>query len=138
MGFPLFPMDLGPLGRGREAAASFRLWGERGPSPAQPSPAQGVSRGSNSVLRFYGMTWGLCCKQEPGCRQRRLCLGRHSYKPVYGKGNAVCSLDKTGTFIQGPWGRRGASEHGSGGWRRDEKQRFQGPPFMGRMWAVGV
>lgn len=35
-----------------------RHWEEkgRGPSPAQPSPAQGVSHGSNSVQHFYGMT----------------------------------------------------------------------------------
>lgn len=138
MGFLFFLMDLGLLGRGREVVVFFRFWGERGFSLVQFSLVQGVFRGSNSVLRFYGMTWGLCCKQESGCRQRRFCLGRYSYKFVYGKGNVVCSLDKIGIFIQGFWGRRGVSEYGSGGWRRDEKQRFQGFSFMGRMWVVGV
>lgn len=39
------------------------------------------------------------------------CLGRHSYKPVYGKGSAVCSLGKIETLFRVPGGgERPASE----------------------------
>lgn len=62
---PLLSMDLRALERGKESPASFKLR-ERGHSPAWPSPAQGVSWGRKSMQRFYAMTWGLCCKQEPG------------------------------------------------------------------------
>lgn len=51
MGFLLLSTDLGLLREQR-----------RGPSPTQ----QGVSCGCNCVQRFYGMMWGVCCKQELG------------------------------------------------------------------------
>ena len=40
MGFPLLSMDLWPLGRGKKVPVSFKLGGSKGPSQAQPSPAQ--------------------------------------------------------------------------------------------------